>query len=249
MKNNKTFSLFLWLFVAFLSVVYFMTQDKTREIEAISETNSVTEKASKQLLEETEFEMEKWIIDTGLNPRDLAVLKKLKNNNSFLNSTNTYENLEWQKLESTIPTIHQWVKMPSKSALYHTDYSSEKITTIHQNLLYKLYQTFLIAERSKISEYHHGIYRTVSLGSLDSTIYIYNWEYQILPQISVSPNLEQLKSYSTSFDFTKSDTVVFQVVTEFYNKQREKEIRLYRVIAKDKKGAKISSPLDYEEIE
>jgi hypothetical protein len=243
MKNNKILSPLLWLFVAVLSVAYFTTEREAKELKAISETNFVTEKASKELLQNIKIEMDYFITNAGTDPRDRAVLDKIKENDFLLDSLYKNDKLNWNDLSNTLDTFQIKFSDSTKEILNYKNYASQKIETIHQNLLYQTYQYDLRHYENRVGDFYQMFSRNISLTNLDSTIAIYEWNNKITSQISVSPNLDKFENHSVSFNFNKSDTVIFEVVTEFYNKQRETERKQYRITSK------INSQFDYEEIE
>ncbi len=243
MKNKPILSYLLWFFVAFLSVIYFMTQDETREVEAIFETNSVTEKASTELLNLAELEMEYKTILKGKDPRDMAILNGVRQHHFLLDSING--KIKWKELENTFDSLKTWSYKPAKPVLDYKDYSSKKMAIIHQNLFYKLYQVFLMEQRYKMGSFHQEEQKVI-LTHLDSTISLDCNHYEIFSSVSSASITRDTENYYKLFNFDKSDTVIFEVITECYRK--ETEVKKYRVIAKDKKGVKINSLFDYEEI-
>ena len=247
MKNNPILSLMLWLLAAILGILYFITDTEDRELRAIIETNAITKTASSLILDSIEDEIEYLTFIGGRNPKDIAILKNMQSNHFMLDTLIAEERLDWKELKFLIDTTYTWIKLPPHNVLDCINCTSEKDIQLHQNLLYKVGQSFLRQERSKIGEFQIHLLK-FELQNLDSVIHISNVFYGIHPQIAISPNLNQLKSYSNSFILKENDTVVFKVLTEFYSKERETETKYYQVIAKDKKGTKIHSPFDYEEI-
>ncbi|AFM05202.1 hypothetical protein Fleli_2849 [Bernardetia litoralis DSM 6794] len=244
MKNNKILSSLLWLFVAVLGVIYLITKRETRKVEAISETNSITERASTELLKLAELEVEYKTILKGQDPRDINILNGVIKNHLLLDSING--KIKWKEVENTFDSLPTWRDKPSNSVLNYQDYSSKKIGLIHQNLFYKLYQRFLMEERYKMGEFQLEKQKVI-LTHLDSTISLNCNHYEIFPKISSASIFRNTEDYYQLFNFNNSDTVIFEVVTSYYRK--DQKVKKYRVIAKDKKGTKINSPFDYEEIE
>ena len=248
MKNKSVFSFLLWIFTVALGVIYFLTEDETREVEAIFESSTYTEKVSQKLLEHIEAEIEYLITISGRSARDVSMLDRINQNQYFLDSLSENNGLKWSALLTTLDTAQTNQLNSIERVLSYDNHSSEKIKLVHQNLLYQTYQYTLREYRNRVGDFYQMFYRDISLINLNSTIALYEWNNKIISQISVSPDLNQYKSYYQSFNFKKRDTVFFQVITEFYNNQREKEIKRYRIVARDKKGIKINSFFDYEEI-
>ena len=247
MKNNSILSLIFWLLAVAFGILYFITDKESIELEAISETRLSTEKFSSKLLIETISKLQRYNFETGTNPRDVAIVNKMKENQNLLDSVRKQSQLDWNKLENNIDTAYKWVKTPSE-VVYCEDCSSEKVKEIHQNVLYTFCQVLIMEEKVKVGDFILKFERILSLFSLYSAIRIYDSHSEGYTKVTLAPDFNPQKSYYTKFSFNERDTVVFKVVTVFNSKEREDETRYYQVIAKDKKGTKITSPFDYEQI-
>ena len=253
MLQNKGVLIFLWLLIFLFIGFLFLGNDDSKEKDAVLKSTELLRSYDKELFDNTQYKIEKDVLDYGSDPRDRKVLDRFKENRAFLDSLDKTEKLDWsilltQLVQSPKDSTYSNSMKDLDSLLYSYSKSDSKpIFSIHQNLLYHYYMISLNNDRNRFGGFHptrFGDY--LQIYTLDYTIALHT-STPIYTNFIIEPHFDKPKYHSINFIFNKDSVIRFQAITEFIvDGEKTTQTKRYEIVPEN---GKIMNPLSYKEIE